>query len=532
MLLGATAAAAALLVGTLQTVQKTKKVDCLLERYHSNFGYFLALQHAIHADDFESAPIFAEKLSGVDLGAVRSNIAIGLFIAGKLNDSAAHLAGDSNITARIAHASWLVQNDDWPAVRRMFRNSDSFLLAPFRIWSGIATRYITETLRFVDSLPHNENWKNFKRGMIYAETNRFEPARLAFAKVPADFMNLNDFVYVMAFYEHAGFDADANDLWAEFTSQPAGLYMLNYTDLPDFSHFSGLRNAFAFSMVQSVSHSPFLSMTSIALLLLRAAEASADSDALNYYLGSFFYDNDSSQYSEYFDKIPKSSPFRPFIMLRAAERATTKRQMVRELERTANANPLFLPVVLRLVNADLQDGNYRRAIGRINAALEQPGMTDNARAMLFTLRARVHRQSGNLKKAQDDILRAGDILPPTPVVLSEQAKIWTLSGENLVDAYAFAMALVKKYPADIDAWATMAMVVHEREGVGEALAILERIGRVAETNSLLFELLGDAYMEVGNKIRARESYERAIKLSDDGLTNLRILNRKLRRAKR
>lgn len=524
--------AAALLGGAFEITRGAGSAVGGADNFDSDFGNYLAMQHAIYSDDFESAPIFAEKLSNIDLGAVRTNIAIALFIAGNLDDSAKNLADDKNMTARLAHASWLVQNDDWPAVRRIFKNNDSFLLAPFRIWSGVRANYITETMQFIESLPMGDDWKHFTRGMVYAETNQFEKARLEFAKVPADFMNLNDFLYVMAFYGHAGFEADADDLWDEFTSQPAGVYMINYTDLPDFSGFSGTRNAFAFSVIQSVSHSPFLASTNIALLLLRAAEAAAPGEAPDYYLGGFFYDNFSPQYAEHFARIPENSPYRPFIMVRAAERAATKRQMMRDMERASAENPLFIPMVLKLVNMDLQDGNAKTAARRIDAALANPGMTDAAKSLLLTWRARVHRQSGNLQRARDDIMRAGDILPPTPAVLSEQAKIWALAKENLSDAYAFAMALVKKYPADIDAWATMAMVVRKREGPEEALAILEKIGRVADTNSLLFELLGDAYSDVGNKTRARESYLRAIDLSDDGLVSRPELKKKLRRIKR
>ncbi|MCL2737263.1 MAG: hypothetical protein FWE17_00150 [Alphaproteobacteria bacterium] len=516
----------------MQLVTDTDKQDTpALFHHDSDFGYFLALQHAIHSDDHDAAPRFAERLASVDIPTVQTNIAISLFLAGKLDGSAAALAGDKSMTAQIAHAAWLVQQENWGELRRLYRRSDSFLLSPFRIWSGIATRYITETLRFIDSLPHGDDWRHFKRGMVFAETRQNERARQEFAKVPANFMTLNDYMYVMSFYTHAGFYADADDLKAEFAALPAGLYMQNFDEISDFSQFSGFRNAFAFSMVQNVAHSPFLSMTNIALLLLRAAEAASSSDALYFHIGSFFFDAGIDGYADYFAKIAQNSPYRPFIMMKEAERAPTKRKMMATLERTLRAHPVFLPAVLRLVNADVQDGNFSRARGRIDSALRHPDLSDGTAAILFTMRARINRQAGDLSRAQNDIMRAGDLMPSTPAILSEQAKIWTRMGKNLDDAYIIAMALVKKHPSDIDAWATTAMVVRRNEGPREALVILERIGRVAESNSFLFELLGDVHMDLGNRLQAREAYRKAMDLSSDGLTNLPELRRKLRRAR-
>lgn len=500
----------------------------------TNFGNFLALQHAIYADDFDAASRFSAKLDGAAVVAVRTNRAVAMFLAGKLDDSAAILAGDRSITAQIAHAAWLVKKEDWAALYKAFKNNDSQLLAPLRVWSGVAVGKTADTLKFIDSLPGADSWKDFMRGQVYAETGDQEKARGQFAMVPADFMNLNDYLYVMSFYQSAGFDEDADALRESFTSQPAGLYMLNYADSQMVSDFSGIRRALAFGLIQSVSHSPFLSSTSVSLLLLRTAEVAEQgggSNALNYYLGMFFYDNDSDKYKEYFDRVEKDSLYRPFVLLKNAEKAGNFREMRRDLERAIAKNPLFVPAIIKLVDKSLQKGRESYALGAVDRALKQPGLTDAGRAYLLSLRARIHRQSGNLNRAASDIMRAGDILPTNPTILSEQAKIWALSRENLTEAYHFALALVKRFPSDLDAWDTLAMVVRRTEGNDEALEILEKVGRVAETNSSLFEHLGDAYLESGNKARAREAYMRAVKLSDDGLTRESDLEKKIRRLK-
>ena len=93
------------------------------------------------------------------------------------------------------------------------------------------------------------------------------------------------------------------------------------------------------------------------------------------------------------------------------------------------------------------------------------------------------------------------------------------------------MMLVKQNPTDIFAWDTLGYVVAVRESPEEALSLLSRVGEIAMTCSSLFEQLGDLYMKTGNKKLARDAYIRAIELSDDGLTIVPELKKKLRKVK-
>ncbi|MCL2017959.1 MAG: hypothetical protein FWG80_04290 [Alphaproteobacteria bacterium] len=554
---GGILASAVVGIVTLQSFRemtwRSKQFDPKVEFSDTSFGNFLALQHAIYSDDYEAAPKFASKLVDVDVPSVQTNLALSLFLAGKLNESAATLEKEHSITAQIAYAAWLVKKGDWSAVYEKFKGTDSQILAPFRIWSGVATGKVKETLKFIDSLPGHDSWKDLLRGQVYFETKDMDQARAHFAKVSPDFMNLNDYLYIMSFYVSGGFEEDAALLNLRFTSQPAGLYMLNN---PDFTGFlvsdesvnTSSRRNLAFGLIQSVSHSPFLSATNISLLLLRTAEAAlgeechpvSERDALNYYIGTFFYSNGSERYKEYFNKIGSASPYMPFVLLKKAERLENWKQMRRELERAIAKKPLFIPSIIKLVNLNLQKGKESAALRIVNRALRHLDAAEaklepeaashimQGRAYLLSLRARIYRQSGNLNRAASDITHAGDILPSNPMILSEQAKVWALQNENIDEAYNFALALVKNFPADLDAWNTLAIVVRKNEGLDASLEILERVSRVAETNSYLFKNLGDAYLESGNKARALEAYIRAMELSDDGLVSESVLKRKIR----
>ncbi|MDO4423596.1 MAG: tetratricopeptide repeat protein, partial [Pseudomonadota bacterium] len=116
-------------------------------------------------------------------------------------------------------------------------------------------------------------------------------------------------------------------------------------------------------------------------------------------------------------------------------------------------------------------------------------------------------------------------------VISLQAKIWAAQNRELENAYDYAMGLVRQNPTDILAWDTLGYVVSVREGVDAALELLERVGEISETCSSLFVNLGDMYATKGDFDKAKEAYKRAIDLSDDGLTVVPDVERKIRKLK-
>ena len=115
--------------------------------------------------------------------------------------------------------------------------------------------------------------------------------------------------------------------------------------------------------------------------------------------------------------------------------------------------------------------------------------------------------------------------------MSLQAKVWAEQNTEIETAYKYAMALVTRNPSDIMAWDTLGLVVNVREGPNAALEVLERVGEVSKTHSPLFMHLGDIYASVGEYEKARQSYMRAIDLSDDGLIVVPLIERKIRKLK-
>ena len=344
-------------------------------------------------------------------------------------------------------------------------------------------------------------------------------------------MNINDYLYIMSFYNHFGLTEDARILREDFTARPGGMFMANFDDFPAWETFSGYKNQLAFSLVQSVSHTQVMMYSDLAVLFLRFAEITApefakNSDAINYYLGQYFYTN-SGDYQKYFDKINEASPFKMFAHLRVSERTKN----IDELMVVLDKNPLFVPAINAVVSHNIKNGNRRAALRVVNRALDCSELTDVGRAFFYKIRAHINYVFGDLEDAQSDLHHASQVLNADSDILSLQAKIWATQKREVENAYDYAMSLVKINPADVFAWDTLACVVNVREGADAALEVLERVGEVSNTCSSLFEQLGDLYSKKKDFARARAAYLRAIELADDGLVVVPVLERKLRKLK-
>ncbi len=502
--------------------------------YHfpeTKYGAFLAAQHAIYVNDFDSAIDFSNQLQDSHYSIVQNTKYISEFLSGRMPADAKLLKKEKSTPAQLIYDAYLVKNNNWKELHDRHKKDESALAAPLRIWSAIANDYRTNTFKFIEKLPTNNSWKAFVRGQIYAEQGDKDKAAENFDQVSVDFININDYLYMMSFYAHHDMHVKATELRAKFTQRPGGMYMLNYDTIPDWSVYSGYENALAFSLVQTVSHTQIMMYSDLAMLLLRFAEITApefakNSDAINYYLGQYFYNN-RGDYGSQFKKIDKNSPFYLFAQLRTAE----KNNDIESLQDTIKEHPLFVPAVNKLIGYYIQNGDKRAALRVVNRAIKDKNLNEAGKAFFIKSRAQIYFVFDDIKSAQKDIRDATDVLSVDAEILSLQAKIWAYENRELENAYNYAMTLVTKNPSDILAWDTLGRVVAVREGTDAALDLLERVGEVSETCSSLFVNLGDLYITKGEKDKAIEAYKRAIDLSDDGLVVVPDIERKIRNIK-
>ena len=374
----------------------------------------------------------------------------------------------------------------------------------------------------------NPAWKAFVRGQIYAEQGDIAKAADAFANVNSEFMNINDYLYIMSFYTAHNMPERAEELRKDFSSGPAGMFMSDYDNIPDWKDFSGIKNNLAFGMIQSVSHSHFVLYSDLSVLMLRFAqiigpETPLFKNMVNYYLGQFFV-NMGGNYAQYMENIDKDSPLYLFGKMRTDDSP-------KQLKKILDEHPLFIPALNKLVAHYTAQDNRRAALRIIKHALKNKKLSEPGRAYLIKRRALVNLIFGDLDRAQRDVHEASKILDVDGEILAIQARIWAAQGREIENAYDYAMAMIKKNPTDVVAWDTVAVVVGVREGNDAALEILEKVGGTANTCSSLFEHLGDAYMIAEKYDLAKTAYMRAIELSDDGLSIISKIQKKIRKIK-
>lgn len=533
LFIGAGLVAGLVVIGSCMwnSVKNTDDNSRVVAHTDTKYGAFLAAQHAITVNDFERAAEFSAALTDVDYAVVQNTRLMSRFLSGQMPSDAKMLKSEKSMVARLMYDAWLIDGDDWAGLHARHKKDESALAAPLRIWSAIANNYKTDTFNFIKSLPTNESWKSFMRGQIYAQLGDIKRAAENFAGVETEFMNINDYLYMMSFYMHHDMTDRADALRADFTSKPGGMFMLNYDAIPDWSVYTGYKNALAFSLVQNVSHTQIMMYSDLAILLLRFAQITApefaqNNNTVDYYMGQFFYTN-AGDYAKYFSRVSSDSPFYLFATLRMAERDGD----YAALESALREHPLFVPAVTKMVAHYTSLGNRRAALRIVNRALSNDDISDVGHAFFLKNRAQIYFMFGDFDAAQSDLHAASDILIADPDILSIQAKIWAAQNREIETAYEYAMTLVKRDPTDIFAWDTLGCVVATREGAAAALDLLTRVGEVSSTDSGLFERLGDLYVETGDNASARDAYTRALELADDGLVIIPSVKRKLRKIK-
>ena len=499
------------------------------EVFDTSFGNFLAAQHALYINDFKAAQ---DLLSGVkeDVDVARNERILAGFFSGYMPKEVDSLKDTKDLSLRFIYDVSLVQKGNWKDLYKRHESDKSLLFAPLRIFSAVKQGKTKEAIKFIDSTDTSDSWKAFIKGQIAVINKDVNTAAKEFAEVLPEFMSVHDYLYLMSFYRENEMFEDMEILQNDFTSRPGGMYVLDYPEIPEWKYFDGIKNNLAFSMIQSVAHTQVIIFTDISLMLLRFAQSVAenpDMDSLNYYLGQYYFYN-KGQYDKCFNDISKKNPLYLFGQMKIAG----KNNDFKFIKKIAKKNPLFLPATNMALNYHVKNGEKNAALTIINRALKQDNLNDKARAYFLKKRANVYLMFNKPKQAQKDLDKVVEIenaMATDNLLL--QAKIWNQKDENLQEAYNYSMMVIHRNTSNVQAWDLLGCIVRKQEGIDEALSIMNRVSEIATNVSSLYEHLGDLYMEKGWKDKARESYEHAIDLSDDGLIVVPFVREKLRKVK-
>lgn len=496
---------------------------------HTDFGLFLATQHALYVNDFDNASVMINDVKS-DHQIVKQTKNMADFFSGKMPDNAKSLKDSKDLVEGMIYDAYLIQNDDWKSVYNRHSKDESILAAPLRIFSAVNQNRITETKKFIDSLQTTDSWKSFVRGQIAVLRGDADAAAKEFANVHPEFMNVNDYLYLMSFYKHNEMFEDMEILKNDFVAKLGGMYMVDYPDIPDWENYTGYKNNMVFSIVQTISHTQIMMYTDLSLMFLRFAQIISDTqnmDAIDYYLGQYYFNN-AGDYESCFKKVNKSSPLYLFGQLKMAE----KNQDIKTIQKIARHNPLFIPAFLIVVNEHVKNGNKSAALSLVNRALKQRDLPEAGRVYFLKQRAHVYLMFNKPDKAQKDVSEIKSIIGNLTLdTMLLQARILEKQNKDLDTAYNYAMNLIKINKSDVNAWDVLGLIVYKREGINNALEIMERIGEFSANSSSVYEHLGDLYVKQGDKERALRSYKHALDLSDDCMVVVPNVQKKIRKLK-
>ena len=450
---------------------------------------------------------------------------------GKLPYNIDSLKKSKELSDRLIYDVHLIRKKDWKNIYNRHSKDESVFLVPLRVFSAVHQGKTKEALKYIDTLDTNDSWKSFLRGQIAVLNKDISKAANEFANVHPDFMNVNDYLYLMSFYRENEMFEDMDILRYDFLSKPGGMYISDDDEyIPDWSNYAGYRNNLAFSVVQNISHTKIMIFTDFSLLMLKFADAvfeNTNNDAVNYYLGQYYVFN-LGDYKKSFNSISKQHPLYLFGQMKIAE----KDGDIEQIKKIAKENPLFIPAAKIGIADEIKNGNRRGALRYVNRALKQKKLNDNGRVFFLKNRVNINLLFGRPYKAQkdlDEIKEIDDRLLSDFLLL--QARTWAEQNKNLDKAYDYAMMAVKRNTSDVAAWDVLGLVVEKREGLDAALEVLERVGEISVTTSSLYEHLGDMYKKQGKKDLAIKAYLRALELSDDGLIVAPYVEKKLRKLK-
>lgn len=504
---------------------KSNNIDVVKD---TEFGNFLVAQHALYINDFDMASRAANSIK-TDNNIVTNVQNLTDFFNGKLPKNAAAMKDSKELVNGLMYDAFLIQKEDWKSVYERHAQDKTILAAPLRIFSGVKQGKTKEILKYIDSLTVDDSWKSFVRGQVFVLNNDIAAAAKEFANVHPDFMNINDYLYLMSFYQENGMVEDMKILHDDFVAKPGGMYIADYPEIPDWPNYSGYKNNLVFAIIQNISHMQVMVYTDLSLVFLRFAQIisnEANMDAINYYLGQYYFRN-VGDYKTCFENIKKSSPLYLFGQLHIAEKSND----IKTIKKLVQKNPLFVPGIQVIVREYVKNGDKKGALRVINRALKSKNIPDEAKTYFLKQRSYIYLMFNESKRAQEDLNTVKVISTNiTPDIMSLQAYAWLLQNKNLDKAYNYAMELVKLNTSDVYAWDLVARVVAKKEGVLSGIEIMESVS-VAANISSFYEHMGDLYMEYGDKEKALRAYNQALDLSKDGLVIVPFVERKLRNLK-
>lgn len=159
---------------------------------------------------------------------------------------------------------------------------------------------------------------------------------------------------------------------------------------------------------------------------------------------------------------------------------------------------------------------FEKAIDTYNQAQEKLGGTVPADYWrIHYARGMAYEQLGDLRKSEEDLLKALEFQPEHPFVLNYLGYSWADQGVNLKQSLEMIRKAVALRPDDGYITDSLGWVLYKMGKYQEAVPYLEQAVELLPYDPVINDHLGDSYWKVGRKLEARFQWERAKNHSED-----------------
>ncbi|MCX8281430.1 tetratricopeptide repeat protein [Phyllobacterium sp. 0TCS1.6C] len=229
-------------------------------------------------------------------------------------------------------------------------------------------------------------------------------------------------------------------------------------------------------------------------------------DATLYQLGDISSKMDQSERAiEFFDKVPKDSPYRRDAeMQQAINLAALKRndEAIGHLNTLLANDPQDMRTYLAIGSIYAGDKNFAKAAeiyDKAVLAIKEPVMNDWT---IFYQRGIAYERLKQWDKAEPDFKKALELFPDQPQVLNYLGYSWIDRNINLNEGLDLIKRAVASRPQDGYIVDSLGWAYYRLGRYDEAVVELEKAVKLRAEDWTINDHLGDAYWKVGRKLEA------------------------------
>ena len=181
---------------------------------------------------------------------------------------------------------------------------------------------------------------------------------------------------------------------------------------------------------------------------------------------------------------------------------------VERLRRAVELDPLSGEYLAELGKALGLSGDAQEAVAVLQAALR---ITPNDAAALHSL-GQNHKRLGQLDEAVDAYVQAASIKPGDGAIQNSLAVAYVEQGAD-ASAREVLLRLIESHPEVVSYRVNLTVALLNLKRYQEALVACGELVRLEPGNARGYVLLGTVHREAGDRVQARQAYERALQLN-------------------